>query len=126
MTAYSGRLLHPDPLNTRQDKLNFIARNASTIWHYTGSCRAGRDPMNSVVDPNFRVWGIARLRIVDASVLPVIPSVNTHALVLTIAQLAATVLLKTPVAPHVAENVASICDATLRLADGSCSPASHT
>ncbi|MFU7557010.1 GMC oxidoreductase, partial [Pseudomonas paraeruginosa] len=41
----------------------------------------------------FRVWGVSGLRVVDASVIPEMPAVNIHASVLTVAQLAARVLV---------------------------------
>ncbi|MCB2073921.1 MAG: GMC family oxidoreductase N-terminal domain-containing protein [Novosphingobium sp.] len=56
--------------------------------HTVGSCRMGKDEA-SVVDPDLRVRGIEALRVVDASVFPVIPSGNTNAPVLALAWLAA-------------------------------------
>ena len=52
---------------------------AQTAWHTVGSCRMGRDPFTSVVDPELRVHGIGGLRVADASVMPTIPSSNTNA-----------------------------------------------
>jgi len=78
---------------SRREKLDFIARNGDAGLHFVGTCRAGRDPATSVVDADFRVWGVKRLRVVDASVIPEIPAVNIHASVLTVAQLAAERLL---------------------------------
>jgi choline dehydrogenase len=48
----------------------------------------GRDDL-SVVDPALRVHGIDGLRVVDASVMPSVPSGNCHAAVLMIAERAA-------------------------------------
>ncbi|WP_200840973.1 GMC family oxidoreductase, partial [Geminicoccus flavidas] len=68
----------------------FIERNTSTYFHYVGTCAFGLDPERSVVDArDLGVWGVDGLRVVDASVIPEIPSVNTHVPVLIVAELAA-------------------------------------
>lgn len=46
------------------------------MWHAAGTTRMGEDRM-SVVDSNLRVHGIGGLRVIDAGVMPVIPSGNT-------------------------------------------------
>ena len=57
---------------------NFVRNAASTVWHMCGTAKMGRDDM-SVVDGQLRVYGIDRLRIADASVLPRVPTGNTQA-----------------------------------------------
>lgn len=56
----------------------FIRSQASSLWHPAGTARMGRDA-RAVVDPQLRVHGVAGLRVVDASVMPTIPSGNTVA-----------------------------------------------
>ncbi len=57
----------------------FIRKACIGVWHASCSCRMGADgdPM-AVVDTAGRVRGVAGLRVVDASVFPVVPSANTN------------------------------------------------
>jgi 5-(hydroxymethyl)furfural/furfural oxidase len=55
-----------------------IRRNTVGLWHASGTCRMGReDDPDSVVDPQGRVIGIGNLRVVDASLMPTLPTANT-------------------------------------------------
>jgi choline dehydrogenase len=74
--------------------LHEYLRNATmSYFHPVGTCRMGVDPI-AVVDPGLRVHGIEGLRVVDASVMPSIPSGNTNATVLAIAERAAAEILR--------------------------------
>jgi choline dehydrogenase len=57
---------------------NFIRDGVATIWHQSCTAKMGRDDM-SVVDSRLKVYGIERLRIADASVMPRVPLANTMA-----------------------------------------------
>ncbi len=65
----------------------FIKAHAQTVYHPVGTCRMGaiEDP-NTVVDPQCRVKGVQRLRVVDASVMPNIIGGNTNAPTIMIAE----------------------------------------
>lgn len=78
---------------TRQEKIDFIKQTAASGFHPVGTCAAGRDPNSSVVNQYFCVWGINNLRVVDGSVIPEIPGVNTHAPILALAELAAHTII---------------------------------
>ena len=57
----------------------FVRKAAIGVWHASCSCRMGRpeDPM-TVVDTEGRVKGVQGLRVVDASIFPVVPCANTN------------------------------------------------
>jgi choline dehydrogenase len=57
---------------------DFIRNGVTTIWHQSCTAKMGQDNM-SVVDSRLKVYGIDRLRIADASVMPRVPLANTMA-----------------------------------------------
>jgi choline dehydrogenase len=65
--------------------LNHIRETAECIYHPVGTCKMGTDEM-AVVDPELRVRGFYNLRVIDASVMPVISSGNTNAPTMMIAE----------------------------------------
>ena len=69
-------------------------RTVKTNWHPVGTCRMGRndDPL-AVLDSNLRVRGIRSLRVIDASAMPFIPSGNTNAPTMMVADRAMTKLI---------------------------------
>ena len=73
---------------TDDDALEQFVRKASVgVWHASCTCRMGSDddPM-AVTDPSGRVRGVDGLRVVDASVFPVVPCANTNFPVLMTAE----------------------------------------
>ncbi|CAN8022927.1 unnamed protein product [Ixodes persulcatus] len=78
------------------EHLACLARTyTATIYHPSGTCRMGDagDP-TTVVDPELRVLGVSGLRVVDASVFPDIPSGNTNAPVIMVAEKASDMIRK--------------------------------
>ncbi|UVF20366.1 GMC family oxidoreductase N-terminal domain-containing protein [Microvirga terrae] len=75
------------------DLADHCRRTVKTNYHPVGTCRMGTDEdPHAVVTPDLSVRGIAGLRIVDASIMPTIPSGNTNAPVLAIADKAVDII----------------------------------
>ena len=71
----------------------FIRQVAGTVYHPCGTCRMGEDD-KAVVDSELRVRGVEGLRVVDASVIPAIPSPNIHPATIMIAEKASDAIAK--------------------------------
>jgi choline dehydrogenase len=71
-----------------------ISERAYSVFHPVGSCRMGPDPSSSVVDPRLRVHGIEALRVIDASIFPIITSGNTNAPAIMVGEQGAKILLE--------------------------------
>lgn len=84
-----GRAI-PTP-QTDADWEDMIRASAGIGYHPVGTCRMGADD-RSVVDPQLRVRGIAGLRVVDASIMPVMPAANTNAPAIMIGEKAADMI----------------------------------
>ncbi|MEA2479028.1 MAG: choline dehydrogenase, partial [Thermoleophilaceae bacterium] len=69
-----------------------LRRRLMLIYHPVGTCRMSDDGEDAVVDSELRVHGVEGLRVVDASVMPVITGGNTHAPTVMIAERAADLI----------------------------------
>ena len=78
--------------STDEDLLEFARNYGATIFHPSGTCKMGSDPM-AVVDSQLRVHGVQKLRVVDCSIMPNLVSGNTHAPVVMIAERASDLIL---------------------------------
>lgn len=77
---------------SRADMVEFVRQGCSTFFHTCGTAKMGKDAL-AVTDEKLRVRGIDGLSIADASVIPIIPTCNTHAPVTMIGERAADFLL---------------------------------
>jgi choline dehydrogenase len=96
----SGELSPGDAVQTDEEVLDWVARDAETALHPSCTCRLGVDEL-SVLDPaTMRVHGIDGLRVVDASAFPYVPNGNIYAPVMMVAEKAADLILgATPLEP---------------------------
>jgi choline dehydrogenase len=82
----------PDRRLSQADAEVFLREACSTFFHTCGTCRMGRDE-RAVVDSRLSLRGMDGLTIADASVIPIIPTCNTHAPTTMIGERAAAFLL---------------------------------
>ena len=82
-----------DNIQTDEEILNYLRNNGATVYHAIGSCRMGIDE-NAVVTPSLKVKGLSNIRIADASIMPTMPSGNTNAATLMIAEKASDIIKK--------------------------------
>jgi choline dehydrogenase len=101
LRAFDGGELSPGPeVQSDQQILDWVGRDAETALHPSCTAAMGTGPM-SVVDPlTMRVHGTSGLRVVDASVMPYVTNGNIYAPVMMIAEKAADIILgNTPLPP---------------------------
>jgi len=80
-------------VQTEEEWLAFCREAGDTVFHPTSTCRMGADA-RSVVDPRLRVRGLAGLRVIDAAVMPAVPSGNINAAVIAVAEKGADLVLE--------------------------------
>jgi choline dehydrogenase len=87
-------ILPGDSTRTDEQILEHWRTSGMSVYHPVGSARMGAadDPL-SVVDSELRVHGLEGLRVIDASVFPLVPSGNTHAPVVAVAERGADLIL---------------------------------
>jgi choline dehydrogenase len=100
MDDFNAGEISPGPsVETDQEILEWVAKDAETALHPSCSLRMGTDAM-SVVDPlTMGVHGLKGLKVVDASVMPYVTNGNIYAPVMMLAEKAADLILGTPPLP---------------------------
>ena len=84
--------LPPGPLSDAQLE-QWARQTGRTTYHPTSTCTMGPDPASAVVDAKLRVHGLERLRVIDASIMPLIVSGNTNAAATMIGERGAALVL---------------------------------
>jgi choline dehydrogenase len=92
---YRRRELCPGPETKNDEKSlrTYIEKYAQSLYHPVGTCKMGPggDKL-AVVDSELRVHGVECLRVVDASIMPIIPGGNTNAPTIMVAEKAADLI----------------------------------
>jgi choline dehydrogenase len=88
LSDYAEAEFQPGPhVQSDEDWLQYCRDYGETVFHPTSTCRMG-----TVVDEKLRVKGVDGLRVVDASVMPAVPSGNINAAVIAVAEKAADLI----------------------------------
>ena len=86
--------LKPGPGATSDSDLeDDMRRRLMLIYHPVGTCRMSDSADGAVVDSRLRVHGLDGLRVLDASIMPLIPGGNTHAPTVMVAERGADLIL---------------------------------
>jgi choline dehydrogenase len=102
LARYFDAETSPGPgVQTDDEFLDYARRMGTTVYHMTGTAKMGSaSDSSAVVDSQLRVHGLQGLRVVDASIMPTMPSANTNATTLMIAEKAADMIRgRQPLAP---------------------------
>jgi len=79
MKRFVAEEVLPGPaVQSEADMIEEIRVRGVSNLHPVGTCRMGRE-VDAVVDPRLRVYGVERLRVADASIMPLVPGGNTNA-----------------------------------------------
>ncbi|MBL42341.1 MAG: choline dehydrogenase [Rhodospirillaceae bacterium] len=95
LSKYFSHEIEPGNLIKTEEQIDhWIRKTAETVFHPVGTCKMGpKTDLNSVVDNDLRVIGVDNLRVVDASIMPLITSSNTNAPTIMIAEKASDLIL---------------------------------
>jgi choline dehydrogenase len=98
LMKYYDREEFPGPqIQSDEELLGAAKQRGTTTFHLMGTCRMAPDTdPTAVVDDQLRVRGLEGLRVVDASVMPTMPSANLNASVLMIAEKASDMIRGKP------------------------------
>lgn len=89
---YVKREHAPGPLVKSDSEIaDYARRTGKTDYHPVGTCKMGIDAM-AVVDPELKVQGLDRLRVIDSSIMPTLISSNTNAASIMIAEKGADIV----------------------------------
>ena len=91
LDQYRGQELYTGHAQSDEEIRAVLRQRADTNYHPVGTCKMGIDPM-AVVDPQLRVYGVAGLRVVDASIMPTLVGGNTCAPSIMIGEKAAQLI----------------------------------
>ncbi|TFY69098.1 hypothetical protein EVJ58_g605 [Rhodofomes roseus] len=91
--AVVGAELAPGPkVQTDEDIRAYIKKYIYTTWHSCGTCSMLPQDKGGVVDSKLKVYGTSNVRVVDMSIVPLIPSIHTRPVAYGVAEMAADII----------------------------------
>ena len=96
LAPYRTRELKPGPdCQDDEDMLTYVRKTGASVYHVMGTCKMGTDtdPM-AVVDERLKVRGLEGVRVIDASIMPTMPSGNINAPVMMVAEKGAAMIIE--------------------------------
>ncbi|KAI0545249.1 hypothetical protein F4679DRAFT_561769 [Xylaria curta] len=82
----------PSDMNNLAEVKEYIKKAALSCWHPTSSCAMLPLDKGGVVSPSLKVYGVENLRVVDASILPIVTRGNPQSTVYAVAERAADII----------------------------------
>ncbi|MCJ1367292.1 hypothetical protein MMC16_006424 [Acarospora aff. strigata] len=92
MTLLQPAQFVPPPNADEAALIQIINNGIRTVYHPSGTCAMLPLAQGGVLDPRLRVWGTDNLRVVDASMIPMIPAAHLQAVVYGVAEKAADII----------------------------------
>lgn len=87
LAKHNGGIMFPNPCLSDAELLEQIKSKTGLIYHPAGTCKMGpKNDTGAVVDPELKVIGVEKLRVIDASIMPTVISGNTNAPTIAIAE----------------------------------------
>ncbi|RIV88156.1 hypothetical protein D2V17_08185 [Aurantiacibacter xanthus] len=93
LAEVTGAMTRPEEPESDEAILDHVRNTGATAYHPSGTCRMGSDSQ-AVVDGALKVRGVRGLRVIDASVFPLLPGGNTNLPVMMVAEKAADLIRK--------------------------------
>ena len=96
LAPYRTRELKPGPdCQDDEGMLNYARNTGASVYHVMGTCKMGTDadPM-AVVNERLKVRGLEGVRVIDASIMPTMPSGNINAPVMMVAEKGADMIIE--------------------------------
>jgi len=91
---YEREVQPGEDVQTDDEILDYLRAKGSTVFHFIGtSCMGPASNARAVVSDELKVHGVEGLRVADASIMPTMPSANTHASTMMIGEKAADMVL---------------------------------
>lgn len=92
LAEVTKREIYPGPeVQSDEELADYVRRTVGTYHHQVGTCKMGIDRM-AVVDRQLKVHGVEGLRVVDCSIMPSVPTGNTNAPAIMVAEKAADMI----------------------------------